>query len=248
MGKIKLEAPVYSIESALKAASCGIDRLELCSNFAEGGETPSAGTLKFLKKHLNIPIYVMIRPRGGNFVHTTAEIEAMKEDISILSEMGADGFVFGILTAEGKLDVKSNSELIKTAGGKPCTLHRAFDSTRNLNEALIDAIHCGFKRILSSGGMDNVSEGLNQLLSLLAEAREDIIIMPGGGLDPSHIPYLNREGLLKEVHASCKGWRPVKAVYKKPQLSLTKSDSFLTIDRDTVSSFQSVLAQFHDPK
>src|SRR5690554_4789955 len=104
MKKILLEAPVYTLEAALLAAKYGVDRLELCADFGEGGTTPSAGMLTYLKSRLKVPVFVMIRPRGGDFVYSKEELEVMKADISLFKSLGADGFVFGVLQKDGRVD------------------------------------------------------------------------------------------------------------------------------------------------
>ncbi len=124
-----LESPVFNIDAALKANQFGVDRLELCSSYPEGGLTPGAGLFAFLKSKIEIPIFVMIRPRGGNFVYSDSEVEAMKEEIRIFSTLVADGFVFGILNSDGSVQKKSCKELVHTAGNKPCTFRRAFDAS-----------------------------------------------------------------------------------------------------------------------
>ena len=152
MERIILEAPVFTLEAAMLAADFGIDRLELCADFGEGGTTPGAGMLAYLKSKVQIPIFVMIRPRGGDFIYSSDELEVMRKEISILKALGADGFVFGILKSDGKVDTEANHSLIKMADGLPCTFHRAFDASSNLDESLEKVIDCGFLRILTSGG------------------------------------------------------------------------------------------------
>jgi len=246
MAKILLEAPVFTIEAALLANSYGIDRIELCSNFGVGGETPSAGALQFLKQNISIPIFVMIRPRGGDFVYSKEEILVMQEDIRILKSHGADGFVFGALTFEGQLDMETNKAMIECADGLPCTLHRAFDSTVDIFETLELAVSCGFERILTSGGENTVSEGLDNLLSLINTAKDRIIIMPGGGLKPEHLSHLYQSGHLQEVHASCKGQRPSQAIFRKPELELTQQADILTVDRDSVKEFRLTISNLSE--
>ncbi|HSF54264.1 MAG TPA: copper homeostasis protein CutC, partial [Algoriphagus sp.] len=181
MSKILLEAPVFNLQGALEAAQFGVDRLELCANFPEGGETPSAGMLRFLKSEVDIPVFVMIRPRGGDFVYSQKELIVMKQDIQLLGELGADGFVFGILDEMGKVNEAACQMLLRAVGNKPCTFHRAFDASSDLDDSLEKIIHLGFQRILTSGGKNSLTEGLPVIQDLLQKASNRIIIMPGGG-------------------------------------------------------------------
>jgi copper homeostasis protein len=241
MSKIILEAPVFTIEAAIKAAEFGVDRLELCADFGEGGETPSSGALRFLKSNVNIPIFVMIRPRGGDFVYSREELEVMKLDIEMLRKCGADGFVFGVLSPDGSVNKEACITLIDEAKGLPCTFHRAFDVCRDPEQAILDLIDCGFARLLTSGNKNTVTEGMSQIQSLLENYGDQIIIMPGGGLQPQHVVALKKYAYLKEVHASCKTYRPTLSEYFHPEVKLSNDPlSFkqvLTIDQRLVEQF-----------
>ena len=236
-----LEAPVFTVEAALKAAACGVNRLELCSDFGEGGETPSVGALSFLKEKIGIPIFVMIRPRGGDFVYSPEELKVMGRDIRILKSFGADGFVFGVLDQDGRVNQKACRLLLEQAEGLPCTFHRAFDICYDKAEAIETLISLGFKRILTSGGENTVSAGLSNILQYLNQAVGRIIIMPGGGLKVEHIGPLKASGQLNELHASCKTYRPSASIYVHPQVSLSNDPSafkrVLTIDESVVKEF-----------
>lgn len=232
--KLLLESPVFSIETALKAEEFGVDRIELCSSFREGGETPGAGMLRFLKERLSIPIFVMIRPRGGDFFYSDNELSAMEKEIEILDSIGADGFVFGVLNRNGSVNSSACKKLVKKAGSKTCTFHRAIDVSRNPVEAMDEIIQCGFKRILTSGGEDTVEKGLPILLKMLEKAGDDIIIMPGGGMEPGLIEPLRKSNKLKEVHASCKMWEEIKLNSIKGGTIIKR----LTISREIVEDFK----------
>lgn len=214
-----LEAPVFNLQASLEAAQLGIDRLELCANFPEGGETPSAGMLRFLKREIDIPIFVMIRPRGGNFVYSPKELLVMKQDIQLLGELGADGFVFGALDAQGSVNESACESLLRAAESKPCTFHRAFDASADLTGSLEKIIQLGFHRVLTSGGENSIEEGLPQVMALLEQAKERIIILPGGGLKVTHVSRLKESGYLKEVHASCKLAKPTDNQFVKSDLN-----------------------------
>lgn len=247
MSKILLEAPVYNLEACMQAADAGVDRLELCSNFPEGGVTPSAGMLKILKSEIDLPVFVMIRPRGGDFAYSQKELMVMKRDIEILGELGADGFVFGVLDFQGKVNVDACESLIRSASGRPCTFHRAFDASSDYFDSLEKIIACKFQRILSSGGKNTVEEGIPLLKELMEVAKDRITIMPGGGTKPKHVTELKRTGFLREIHASCKTWRPSKNQFINPDLSFSddpKSFSHhLEIDQNIVNEFLEVLDQ-----
>ncbi len=245
MSSILLEAPVFNVQAAMEAAQQGIDRLELCANFPEGGETPSAGMLRFLKTELDLPIFVMIRPRGGDFVYSSKELLVMKHDMQLLADLGADGFVFGVLDPQGAVNESACEFLVRTAASKPCTFHRAIDASANLQESLKKIMQLGFQRVLTSGGKNSLSEGLDQVVELLNLAKDQLIVMPGGGLKPSHVPALKATGYLKEIHASCKLPKASSNQFTKPELSFSSTaldySTVFGIDPAVVEEFKSVL-------
>ncbi|WP_192346018.1 copper homeostasis protein CutC [Algoriphagus sp. Y33] len=247
MGKIILESPVFNVEAAMDAADYGVDRLELCANFPEGGETPSAGMLKFLKTEIDIPVFVMIRPRGGDFAYSQKELMVMKRDIELLGELGADGFVFGALDNQGFVDTDSCKSLLRVASGKPCTFHRAFDASADYFDSLERIIACGFDRILTSGGKNSVTEGLDTLRELLGKAEDRISIMPGGGTKPEHVLELKKTGFLTEIHASCKIWKPSSNLYLNSDVSFSDDPKSFThhlrIDQGLVNQFLEVIEE-----
>lgn len=242
MKNIVLEAPVYTLEAALYAAAYGVDRLELCADFSEGGTTPSAGMLSHIKSQVNVPVFVMIRPRGGDFVYSAGELEVMKKDIIFFKSLGADGFVFGVLNKEGGVDTEACAALLEAAGDSPCTFHRAIDASSDLEKSLEDIVEAGFKRILTSGGMATVSDGLQNIKKMMQAAGDKIIIIPGGGTLPSHLEELASTGHLREAHSSCKAYRPSKSLYFNPHLKLSEGNEtvnkVLTVDREIVASFK----------
>jgi copper homeostasis protein len=193
--------------------------------------------LKVLKSELDIPIFVMIRPRGGDFVYTPKELWVMKQDIQLLGDLGADGFVFGALDAQGSVNEAACESLLRAAESRPCTFHRAFDATADLSGSLEKIIQLGFQRVLTSGGENTLTEGLDQVMAL--------IILPGGGLKAVHVSRLKESGYLKEVHASCKLAKPTDNQFVKPGLSFagTPLDFSLNfgIDPQLVNEFKSVL-------
>lgn len=187
----QLEIACFNLESALIAAKAGADRIELCADYALGGITPSLEDFKQVKASTAVPVYVMIRPRGGDFVYNETEIAAMKSSIVDFKQAGADGLVFGLLNADGSL-ADANVELVKLAGTTPCTFHRAFDQTPHLSESLEQLIGWGFKTVLTSGGTSSATTGAPQLAQLLDQAKGRIQILPGGGIRSGNIAELAR--------------------------------------------------------
>ena len=195
-----LEACVNSAISAIEAQSGGADRVELCENMADGGCTPSAGTIILARKRLTIPIFVMIRPRGADFLYSEDEFEIMKQDIRIAKSLGADGVVFGILMPDGRIDIDRMKELTALSRPMGITCHRAFDMTRDPMEALDDLIEIGVDRVLTSGQADSALDGAKLIRRLIERARKKIIIMPGHGVKENNLMQVVQETGATEYH------------------------------------------------
>lgn len=199
-----LEVPVFDIESARIAQNAGAHRIELCSSMADGGITPSYGTILKAREILNIPVFVMIRPRGGNFTYSINEIEIMHSDIAFCRQTGIDGVVFGVLTKDGQVDQSVCKQLIQGAGNMQCTFHRAFDRTIDPLHALEDIVDCGFHRILTSGQKNTAPEGIELIAKLVKVAAGRIIIMPGSGVNEMNLQHLHQVCKAQEYHSSAK--------------------------------------------
>ena len=241
-----LEICCANIASALNAQAAGADRIELCDNLWEGGTTPSFGMLKVLRQELKIQIFVLIRPRGGDFLYSDAEFKVMLQDIYLAKELGADGIVSGILKADGTVDCDRTTALIEAASPLPFTFHRAFDCSRDLNEALEDIIFCGAKRILTSGGKNSVAEGIEPLKELNKQAAGRIIILPGGGINSQNIQSIKEKTGCTEFHLSAKKLSKSDMLYHKPGLFMNGSreipeDSIFISDRDTIAEIKKQL-------
>jgi copper homeostasis protein len=195
-----LEACVNSAVSAIEAQRGGADRVELCENMADGGCTPSAGTIMLARKHLYIPVYVMIRPRGADFCYSKREFEIMLTDVQIAGDLGADGVVFGILTSDGRIDKERMKELVELARPMGVTCHRAFDMTRDPFEALEDLMELGIDRVLTSGQADSALDGAKLIRELLRKGRRRIIVMPGHGIKEHNLKEVVRETAAEEYH------------------------------------------------
>jgi copper homeostasis protein len=198
----KLEIACFNLASVLIAQENGADRVELCADMEVGGKTPDLKTVQQSREKLTVDLYVMIRPRGGNFVYTDAEFQQMQADITALKQFNVDGFVFGILKEDKTINVEKNKVLVDLAKPIPCTFHRAFDEVENAFEALEEVIGCGFKTILTSGQKPNVSEGMHRLAELVSKADNRIVIMPGGGLRSTNIKTIQQNTQAVFYHSS----------------------------------------------
>jgi len=214
-----LEIVVYNIESALKAQEGGADRIELCDNPGEGGTTPSFGIIESVRQNVNLDVYVMIRPRGGDFHYTNYEFHSMKRDIYQCQRISVDGIVFGILNADGTLDKKRCKELIDKARPLKVTCHRAFDMTRDPFEALEDCIEVGFDRILTSGHRTSALLGADLIGELIKKANGRIAIMPGSGVNENTVEEIVRKTGATEIHFSATAFRDSAMQYRNPAIA-----------------------------
>lgn len=175
-----IEVCVDSIESALRAQEGGADRIELCDNLFEGGTTPSAGAIAVARERLRIKLHVIVRPRGGDFCYSDAEMESMRRDVDAARQLGADGVVIGLLTPEGEVDSPRTRELMERARPLSVTFHRAFDVARDPYAALEALLLLGVDRLLTTGQEPGIVEGLELVSELTRRAGDRLIVMPGG--------------------------------------------------------------------
>ena len=183
MSEILLECCAASVESAVRAELGGAGRVELCSALELGGVTPSSASIKLARERIDIPLFVLVRPRGGDFHYSPVEIEVMKADVAAARDLGADGIVLGTLREDGTVDVERTAELIEASGGASITFHRAFDSTPDPLAALETLRELGVNRILTTGGAARAEESLAELEKLAKAAADRIGILPGGGIN-----------------------------------------------------------------
>jgi copper homeostasis protein len=198
----KLEIACFNIESAVFAQENGANRVELCDRIEDGGTTPSLEIVSKATEFITIDLYVMIRPRGGNFVYSEAEFNQMKATIQEYKKLHVNGFVFGILNEDNSINKEQNTELVQLAKPFSCTFHRAFDEVSAAFQSLETIIDCGFKTILTSGQAKNVVEGSNQLSELVKKSNNRIVIMPGGGLRSSNIEIIQQKTNANWFHSS----------------------------------------------
>lgn len=197
-----LEICCYNLESALIAQRAGAHRVELCADPSDGGTTPAFGLIKTARKKLHIPLYPIIRARGGDFLFSEEEFEIMRNDVVLCKKSGCDGVVIGILQSNGKVDKARCLQLTELAYPMGVTFHRAFDWAINPFEALEDVIDIGCERILSSGQQPNAIQGTSLLADLVKQADHRITIMPGGGVRSINIADLGRQTHCTEFHSS----------------------------------------------
>ncbi|WDS38079.1 copper homeostasis protein CutC [Pseudoxanthomonas sp.] len=203
-GRYTLEIAASSLESALAAQVGGADRVELCENLGEGGTTPSYGTLAVARDRLRIPLYVLIRPRGGDFVYSPAEWEVMRRDVELCVRLGCDGVVLGALDARGLVDVAGCTGLIQTAGPLGVTFHRAFDCVADPVGALEAVIGLGCERLLTSGQRDSAPAGAAAITGFVAQSAGRLAVMAGAGITPDTLEALAERAGVSEFHASAK--------------------------------------------
>lgn len=219
MNKPILEIIAFTLESCKIIEHAGAHRVELCDNPGDGGTTPSYGFMKLARQMTSLPIFPIIRPRGGNFVYSNAEFEEMLSDIEIARQLNLDGIVTGMLTRNGEVDLAKCKLLVEAAAGLPCTFHRAFDRTQDKQVSLDQVIECGFSRILTSGGFPIAEDGVENLKEIIELADEKIIIMPGSGIRSSNISKIKERTGAREFHSSARILTRDSNVYNPPEMS-----------------------------
>lgn len=214
-----VEVCAYSLESCINAEKAGAGRIELCSGLGEGGTTPGTGLLALVKKYISIPVYAMIRPRGGDFVYDPYETETMYAEIEEVRKAGADGVVLGALNPDGSVDRELTASLVKAARPMGVTFHRAFDLTPDPTQALEDVIAAGADRILTSGRQANVNLGIDTLREIASRSRGRIEIMAGAGVGLSNVGMLASAGV-DCIHLTGKAFRKGRQVYFPATVSM----------------------------
>lgn len=219
--KCKIEICANSVESAVKAQQGGAYRVELCAGIPEGGTTPSFGEIRMARQLLQqTKLHVIIRPRGGDFLYSALEQEIMLHDVKVARQLGADGVVFGCLTADGKVDVEAMKKLMNAVGGMSVTFHRAFDMCRDPKEAMEQIIALGCDRILTSGQEATAEKGIPLLKELVEQAGDRIVIMPGCGINPKNIRKIADATHAYEFHFSGRTTTESDMLYRNPKVSM----------------------------
>ncbi|HEX6575871.1 MAG TPA: copper homeostasis protein CutC [Gemmatimonadaceae bacterium] len=197
---IVVEACVDSVASSLAAERGGADRLELCAALFDGGTTPSAGMIAACRDKVSIPVFVIIRPRGGSFVYSDHEAEVMRRDVVIARGLGVDGIVTGCLRPDGTIDIDLLRDLLEASRGLPLTFHRAFDFSLHLPSSLEAIIDAGAARVLTSGGAPTAVEGAGVIDDLVRQAGSRISVIAGGGIRDHNVQDVLSMSGVREVH------------------------------------------------
>lgn len=201
-----LEIAVTDFATTRAAVSGGADRIELCSALSEGGLTPSFGLAKACREKFSLPIFPIVRPRGGDFLYSDEEFAIMEEEVRLFRNLGMDGVVLGLLLPDGRIDAKRTARLVELAYPMEVTFHRAFDRCCDPFEALETIIQTGCQRILTSGQKPLVTEGMELVSRLVKAADERITILPGSGVRQENIAALAQATGATEFHASLRSW------------------------------------------
>ena len=236
---MELEVIGFDLASCLIAQNCGADRIELCANPHEGGTTPSYGMIAAARKHTSIQLFPIIRPRGGDFLYTAMEFDAMLADIEQCGQLGCDGVVIGMLSTQGYVDVDRCAELVRRAGSMEVTFHRAFDRVCDPTRSLEDVIGLGCTRILTSGLHPNVDQGMDMLKTLVQQAGDRIAIMPGSGVRSNNIVELATVTGATAFHSSARADLASSMEYTNP--TMQESLDSVSIDPDEVAALRRLL-------
>ena len=199
-GSVLVEACVDAIDAAIEAEQGGAARLELCGELLQGGVTPSAGLIAAVWDRIDIPLFVLVRPRTGDFLYTDDELDVMRRDIEQMKALGVDGVAFGALTADGDVDVSRMQSLVELARPMSVTFHRAFDFVRRQDVALDALLELGVDRVLTSGGAPTALEGVSAIAELVRRVGDRMIVMAGGSITASNVGEIVAKTGVREVH------------------------------------------------
>jgi copper homeostasis protein len=236
---MKLEICSFNLTSAIIAQEAGAHRVELCASPEEGGTTPGPGLIRTARELLQIELYPIIRPRGGDFLYSEEEFQVMLKDIQYCKEAGCNGVVIGMLNTDGTVDKKRTARLVKAAWPLGVTFHRAFDRAANPFEALEDIISIGCERILTSGQRPTAMEGATLINELVRQADERIVIMPGSGVRSSNIAALAEKTDAGEFHTSARIL--VASTMEFVNDAMGDDSSYVRVDRQEVEKIIGIL-------
>ena len=238
-----LEIAVFSLESALIAQESGADRIELCENPADGGTTPSYGYLKKAIEKIQIPVFPIIRPRGGDFLYSDAEWDIVLQDIQLCKDLGFSGIVTGSLQKDGLVHEAQMHQAVSLAYPMEVTFHRAFDRVSEPLVALEQVIAAGCTRILTSGLQPEVIAGAPLLKLLVQQAGKRIIIMPGSGVRSNNLVQLRATTGAREFHSSARLLQPSDMNYLNPAMQENLEN--ISVDAAEISRMKQIVLTAH---
>ncbi|WP_103072556.1 copper homeostasis protein CutC [Aquimarina sediminis] len=244
--KKKLEICCYSTESAIHAEKYGADRVELCDNYLEGGTTPSYATIQHSIEKLMIPVNVIVRPRGGDFLYTKTEYEIIKKDVLEIKKLNANGIVIGFLKANGEVDIQRTKTIVDIAKPMEVTFHRAIDMCKNPLSALKQLKEIGVTRVLTSGAKKTALEGTDLISELVQQADGKIIIMPGSGVTEKNLKELIQKTKATEFHSSAKTFEKSKMKYYNTNINMggnntTNEFKKIIVDTESIKKMVAIL-------
>ncbi len=243
----KLEICCYSADAAITAERWGADRIELCDNYSEGGTTPSYAMAEYITERLKIPVNVIVRPRGGDFLYSDEEYEIIKRDIKVIQNLNANGIVTGFLTPNGDIDMVKTAEIVDLAAPMEVTFHRAVDLCRDTVAAVKQLKSAGVRRILSSGGRGSAYEGREVLKDMTKIAGNDIIIMPGGGITNKNLAEIKNFTGAREFHSSAKTFIGSGMRYFREKVKMGSADKDeydkITVDGEMITIMKNILME-----
>jgi copper homeostasis protein len=219
MGR-KIEICANGHQSAISAELGGANRVELCAALPEGGTTPSYGEIRKSRESIKIPINVIIRPRGGDFLYSRSEVDAMLYDVQMCRDLGVNGVVVGALMPDGSVDCRTVEQLIRCAGGMDVTFHRAFDMCCDPVVAAREIINMGCKTILTSGQKSSALLGVGLIAELIERYGSEICFMPGCGVSLDNICEIERRTHAEWFHLSARCAIQSKMVYRNTNVSM----------------------------
>ena len=237
--KYILEVIAFSVESCTTIEKAGAHRIELCDNPGEGGTTPSYGFIKGARELVSIDLFPIIRPRGGDFLYNDEEFEIMRRDVQLCKDLQCDGVVIGLLNSDGTIDKERTKRLVEVAYPLEVTFHRAFDRTRDAQQALEDVIETGCTRILTSGLHPTVMEGKEVLQQLVLQAHGRFTIMHGSGLRASNLGDIAQHTGATEFHTSARMPVESKMEYSNPRMN--ENLQYMVADKKEIEACLTVL-------
>lgn len=240
-----LEIAAFTLQGAIEAAQAGADRIELCDNPSDGGTTPSHGMLVVAQKLIPIPIFPIIRPRGGHFVYSQHEIQTIQEDVQRCKDLKYKGIAIGFLNPDGSIPTTILNKIVQLAYPMEITFHRAFDRCKEPHRALEQIIDSGCHRILTSGQHPTVEQGKHNIKKAIEQANNRIIIMPGSGLNSNNVEEIATYTQATEFHTAARKQIYNTALFSPP--TMNETTSYITVNSDEIQKIKQILNHIKFP-